>query len=59
MMGYSRASSRAEGRAFSLTAEVGFCQRRFDLFAVTQIPFAIVGGFSPYQRLVFAANVGS
>ena len=57
-MGYSRADSLAEGRAFSLTAEVGFCQRRFDLFAVTQIPFAIVGRFS-YQRLVFAANVGS
>ena len=46
MMGYSRAGSLAEGRAFSLTAEVGFCQRRFDLFAVTQIPFAIVGEFS-------------
>jgi hypothetical protein len=58
MMGYSRAGSRAEGRACSLTAEVGFCQRRFDLFAVTQIPFAIVGRFS-CQRFVFAAKAGS
>jgi hypothetical protein len=45
MMGYSRAGSLAEGRACSPTAEVGFCQRRFDLFAVNRTPSQSLVGF--------------